>query len=105
MIANAVFVATLIFLALGFGLMHELRFFIPWRELIFYHYWKPIASYCVLLFVNILGLAVSIERKFFLRDAGRKLAHLDQEIHTGHSALSEEILSQFGDDEDQETRR
>jgi hypothetical protein len=29
MIANAVFVATLIFLALGFGLMHELQFFIP----------------------------------------------------------------------------
>jgi hypothetical protein len=36
-----------------------------------------------------------------LRDAGRKLTHLDQEIHSGHSALSEEILSQFGNDEEQ----
>jgi hypothetical protein len=50
--------------------------------------------------VNILGLTIWIERKFFLRDAGRKLTHLDQEIHSGHSALSEEILSQFGDDKE-----
>ena len=105
MIANAVFVATLIFLALGFGLMHELRFFIPWRELIIHSYWQEIASYCALLFVNILGLAIWVERKFFLRDAGRKLTHLDQEIHTGHSALSEEILSQFGNDDEPEVHR
>ena len=100
MLANAVFVATLIFLALGFGLMHELHFLVPWRSLILHRYWQPIGAYCALLFVNILGLTIWIERKFFLRDAGRKLTHLDQEIHSGHSALSEEILSQFGDDEE-----
>ena len=101
MLANAVFVATLIFLALGFWLMHELHFLVPWRSLILHRYWLPIAAYCALLFVNILGLTIWIERKFFLRDAGRKLTHLDQEIHSGHSALSEEILSQFGNDERQ----
>lgn len=101
MLANAVFVATLVFLALGFGLMHELHFLVPWRSLILHRYWQPIAAYCALLFVNILGLTIWIERKFFLRDAGRKLTHLDQEIDSGHSALSEEILSQFGNDEEQ----
>lgn len=101
MLANAVFVATLISLALGFWLMHELRFLVPWRDLILHRYWQPIAVYCVLLFVNILGLTIWIERKFFLRDAGRKLTHLDQEIHSGHSALSDEILSAFGNDEEQ----
>ena len=101
MLANAVFVATLVFLALGFGLMHELHFLVPWRSLILHRYWQPIAVYCALLFVNILGLTIWIERKFFLRDAGRKLTHLDQEIHSGHSALSEEILSEFGNDEEQ----
>ena len=100
MLANAVFVATLIFLALGFGLMHELRFLAPWRDLILHCYWRPILVYAALLFVNILGLTIWIERKFFLRDAGRKLTHLDQEIHSGHSALSDEILSQFGNDEE-----
>ncbi len=100
MIANAVFVATLIFLALGFWSMHELHFLVPWRDLILYSYLKSIALYCALLFANILGLTIWIERKFFLRDTGRKLRHLDQEIHTGQSELSDEILAQFGDEEE-----
>jgi hypothetical protein len=95
MIANAVFVATLIFLALGFWLMHELRFLIPWRGLILHQYWRPIAAYGSVLFANILGLAVWVERKFFLRDAGRKLRHLDKEIHSGRNELSEEIAALF----------
>lgn len=99
MIANAVFVATLIFLALGFWLVHELRFLILWRNLIFHQFWQPIAAYCGLLFANILGLTIWIERKFFLRDTGRKLTHLDQQIHSGDSALSSEINARFGDED------
>ena len=76
MIANAVFVATLIFLALGFWSMHELHFLVPWRNLILHSYLKSITLYCALLFANILGLTIWIERKFFLRDTGRKLRHL-----------------------------
>jgi hypothetical protein len=98
MLANAVFVATLIFLALGFWLMHELQFLVPWRALILHSYLKDIALYCALLFANILGLTIWIERKFFLRDTGRKLKHLDQEIHSGQSELSEEITAQFGEE-------
>jgi len=100
MIANAVFVATLIFLALGFWLSNELRFLIPWRSFILHHDLQSIALYCALLFANILGVTVWIERKFFLRDTGRKLRHLDQEIHTGQSELSGEILAEFGDEEE-----
>ena len=95
MLANAVFVATLIFLSLGFGLMSQMHFLIPWRSLIVHAYLQPIATYCALLFANILGLTIWIERKFFLRDTGRKLKHLDQEIHTGQSELSDEIIAQF----------
>ena len=102
MIANAVFVATLIFLALGFWLSQELRFLVPWRSFILHTCLQSIALYCALLFANLLGLAVWIERKFFLRDTGRKLRHLDQEIHTGQSELSEEILSRFGGEEEEQ---
>ena len=98
MVANAVFVATLIFLALGFWLMHELSFLVPWRGLILRDYLNDIALYCGLLFANILGLTIWVERKFFLRDTGRKLKHLDQEIHSGQSELSEEITAQFGEE-------
>jgi hypothetical protein len=101
MIANAAFVATLIFLALGFWSMHELYFLVPWRNLILHTYLKSIALYCALLFANILGLTIWIERKFFLRDTGRKLRHFDQEIHTGKNELSDEIRSRFGDEEGQ----
>lgn len=100
MIANAVFVATLIFLALGFWLAHDLRFFIPWRNLIFQQYWQPLAGYCAVLFANLLGLTIWIERKFFLRDTGRKLKHFDNEIHSGRNELSQEITSRFGEDEE-----
>ena len=100
MLANAVFVATLIFLALGFWLLHELRFLIPWRALIVHRYLRGIALYVGLLFVNILVVAIWVERKFFLRDAGRKLRHFDQEIRTGKSELSREILSRFSNEEE-----
>ena len=95
MFANAVFVATLIFLALIVWLSGELRFLTQWRGLLVHHYLGAIIAYCVLLFANILGAAIWIERKFFLRDTGRKLKHLDQEIHSGHNELSEEITEQF----------
>jgi hypothetical protein len=98
MFANAVFVATLISLALGIWLGGELRFLIAWRSLIVHSYGRAILSYCALLLANILGLTIWIERKFFLRDTGRKLKHLDKEIHSGHNELSEEITDQFGDE-------
>ena len=96
--ANAVFVATLIFLALGVWLSGEMRFLTQWRALLVHHYLGAVATYCVLLFANILGLTIWIERKFFLRDTGRKLKHLDQEIHSGHNELSEEITAQFNEE-------
>ena len=98
MLANAVFVATLIFLALAFWLSSELRLLTPWRSLILHRYLRSIVVYCALLFANVLGVTIWIERKFFLRDTGRKLKHLDQEIQSGHSELSEEITAQFGDE-------
>jgi hypothetical protein len=101
MIANAMFVATLIFLALGFWLAREMQFLIPWRSLILHRYLSSVLVFCGLLFANILGLTIWAERKFFLRDTGRRLRHLEQEIHTGQSELSEEILSRFGEEEEE----
>jgi hypothetical protein len=98
MLANAIFVATVIFLALAFTLMGQLRFLIPWRALLWHQYWRGILFYCFLLFSNILGLTIWVERKLWLRDTGRKLKHLDQEIHSGQNELSDEILARFGEE-------
>jgi hypothetical protein len=95
-LANAIFVASVIFLALLFTLMGQLRFLVPWRALIWHEYRRGIVFYCCLLFSNILGFTIWLERKLWLRDTGRKLKHLDQEIHSGQNELSAEILERFG---------
>ena len=96
MLANAIFIAVVIFVALAFALMGQLRFLVPWRALIWHEYWRAILFYCGLLFANLLGFAIWLERKLWLRDTGRKLKHLDQEIHSGQNELSAEILERFG---------
>jgi hypothetical protein len=97
-LANAIFIATVIFLSLAFALMGQWRFLIPWRALLCHEYWRGILFYCFLLFSSILGLTIWIERKLWLRDTGRKLKHLDQEIHSGQNELSTEILARFRDE-------
>ena len=91
MIANALLVATAFLLALLFLLMGQLRFLIPWRDYIVRQYWPAISLYCAMLFVNIMAVVVVLQRKFLLKDSGRKLVHFDKQIHTGQNALSDEI--------------
>jgi hypothetical protein len=69
MLANAVFVAIVIFLALAFTLMGQLRFLIPWRALLWHEYWRGILFYCFLLFTNIsrphhLGRAQALATRY-----------------------------------------
>ena len=33
--------------------------------------------------MNVFGAAFVFIRKFFLKDTGRKLSHLDKQLHTG----------------------
>ena len=53
MIANAIFAATVLVLAVFFFLAHELRFLIPYRWLLMHHYGPTI-----LLFFAILWLVL-----------------------------------------------
>lgn len=100
MIANALLAAIAIGLALLFFLMGQLRFLIPWRDLILRNYLPAIALYCGLLIVNIIALVIFIQRKFFLKDAGRKLVHFDKQIHTGQHALSLEFSEMTAPEEE-----
>lgn len=100
MIANAALATTIIFLALLFFLMGQLRFLTPWRDLILREYWQALAFYFGLLFVNLFGAVIYLQRKFLLKDAGQKLAHFDKQIHSGNHELSEEIR-EFAGQEDE----
>ncbi|PWT96948.1 MAG: hypothetical protein C5B51_32320 [Terriglobia bacterium] len=83
MIANAIFVTTVIFLALGIFVMQECQFLIPYRHVLFVRYGQAIALFAVALFVNLLAGVYMICRTFFLKDTGRKLAHLEKQLRTG----------------------
>ena len=91
MVANALLITIAAMLAIAFTLMVELRFFIPFKVLIWRAYSSYLLSYCGLLFANIFAAAFVLNRKFFLKDTGRKLAHLDKQFNAGQSEVPAEV--------------
>lgn len=87
MIANALFVAAIIMLALIFFLARELQFLVPYRYLLIHYYAGPISLFAAVLFINLTAAAFALGRRFFLKDTGRKLAHFDRELNAGHTPM------------------
>ena len=63
--------------------MGELRFFVPYKLVLWHAYSTPILGYVGILSVNVFAAAFVLIRKFFLKDTGRKLSHLDKQLHVG----------------------
>jgi hypothetical protein len=95
-IASAVFVTTVIFLAIAILLLQECRFLIPYRRLLFGEYGSYLAAFAAALFVNLLAAVYMIGRFFFLKDTGRKLAHLEKQLRTADT-VSEELSRRLND--------
>ncbi len=96
MIANALFLTIAVLLALCFWLMGELKFFIPYKAVLFHEYGTAIEVYVAVLFLNVFAAAFALNRKLFLKDTGRKLSHLDKQLHVGQTevpapSLEEEV--------------
>jgi hypothetical protein len=85
MVANALLITIVLLLALGFWLMGELRFFIPYKRVLLREYGTFISAYVAILFINLFAAAFAFNRKFFLKDTGRKLSHLDKQLHVGET--------------------
>ena len=82
MMANAAFLAGLTTFVLATWLAAELSFLAPYKAAIFRTYSLHILAGVVLVFVNLLGMYYLIARWLFLRDAGRKLTHLDRQLRS-----------------------
>jgi hypothetical protein len=95
-IANAFFATTVLLLALGFFLLGECRFLIPYRQLLWERYGETIALFAAALFVNLFTAVFLMCRKLFLKDTGRKLSHLEKQLQTGAS-LSEDLSRRLND--------
>ena len=90
MIPNVFFATTVVFLAIGFFLLQECSFLIPYRTLLIEKYGRTIALFAALLFLNLFALMYVVVRKLLLKETGRKLAHIEKQIRTGES-ISEEL--------------
>jgi hypothetical protein len=87
MIANVLLITIAILLALGFWLMGELRFFVPYKLVLWRAYATPILAYAGILAANVFAAVFVLIRKLFLKDTGRKLSHLDKQLHVGQTDL------------------
>jgi hypothetical protein len=96
MIANAVFATTAIFLALGFMLMQECSFLIPFRSLLLKKYGAQIAASAAVLFLNVFAVVYLFARKLFLKETGRKLAHVEKQLRAGET-ISEELSERLSE--------
>ena len=82
MIANSAFLAAMVLVLLVFSLMEQLAFLAPYKRLIVHDYLWTLVSILVVMFVNLFALFYSINRRLFLKDTGRKLAHVEQQLMT-----------------------
>ena len=87
MIANAMLIALAVLLACLFGFMGELKFLVPYKHTIFHQYGIVLLVWLGILFGNLFVAIYWIQRKFFLKDTGRKLRRIDNQAGGGHMSM------------------
>jgi len=87
MIANALLLTIALLLAYLFWLMDQLKFMAPYKDTLVHAYGSLVLISSAVLFLNVFGAALLVQRKFFLKDTGRKLSHLDQQFRVGQIEL------------------
>jgi hypothetical protein len=83
MIANAILITIAFLLAYGFWLMGELKFMAAYKTVLFHAYGGWICGSVIILFFNVFGAILLLQRKFLLKNTGRKLSHLDRQFQVG----------------------
>ena len=83
MVANALLFSIVILLAYGFWLLDQLKFMARYKAVLFHSYGNTILIFLAVLSVNLFGLALALGRRFFLKNTGRKLSHLDKQFNVG----------------------
>lgn len=82
MIANSAFLAAMVLMLVLFVVMGQLEFLAAYKRLIFSQYLWTIVGALVLIFLNLFACFYLAGRALFLKDTGRKLAHVEKLLHT-----------------------
>jgi hypothetical protein len=96
MFVQSLFLTTLLFMALGVFLMGECQFLIPYRALLFQKYGASVLTFALVLYGNVLAGLATAGRRFFLKETGQKLAHVEKQLRTG-SGFSDELSRRLED--------
>ena len=89
MLANALLAATLIMVALLFALLSACHYLQPYRWALLHEYGGSMLLFAATLFVNLTALFYVVGRVLFLRDTGRKLAHVEKQLRSRSTIASE----------------
>jgi hypothetical protein len=82
-IRNSLFVSATALILIVFALMNRLDFLAGSKKTLFVHCGGSIAIFLGVLGLNLFAAALAINRKILLKDTGRKLSHLDNQIQAG----------------------
>jgi succinate-acetate transporter protein len=82
MIANTAFLAALTVFLLVTWLAGELTFLSPSKAVLFRDHGVVIVGGVLVLFLHLSAVYYALARWIFLRDTGRKLTHVDQQLTT-----------------------
>src|SRR5260370_37765742 len=87
MIANALLFTIVILLGYGFWLLDQLKFMARYKAVLYHAYGETILIFAAILFVNLFGAALAMGRRFFLKNTGRQLSHLDKQFNVTHADM------------------
>ena len=80
MIRNSLFLSATALILVLFGLMNRLNFLAASKKALFLHCGLSMAVFFGVLALNLFAAALAINRKFLLKDTGRKLSHFDNQM-------------------------
>ena len=83
MIANSAFLASMVMLVLGFLIVEQVSFLSGAKALLLERYLWPIVGGVTVVFVNVFSLCYLAGRQLFLKETGRKLAHVEKQLQAG----------------------
>ena len=89
MIANVALLAALTTFLLTAWLAGELTFLAPYKAGLFRRHGLWIGGGVVVVFLNLCAVYYGVARWLFLREAGRKLSHLDRQLGTSDAVLND----------------
>lgn len=87
MIGNALILTIAILLGYGFWLLDQLKFMARYKAVLYHAYGLTILIFLAVLFANLFGAALAINRRLFLKNTGRKLSHLDKQFNVSHADM------------------